>query len=129
ADRIAVPGWRHARGVLRIHANVPDLMIVLIDDDDLVGLLEHLHAEREHEWYAVRPTLVARIVKAVKGDRLFAELLDPRRSLRLQNRIGVIADQLLDIVHPVAPRSVRERRGSGCQRFEAGDGGMDPPTG
>src|SRR5438270_11138658 len=107
--------------MLRIHAHMADLMIDLIYHDDLVGLLEHLHANGKNEGYPVGPTLVARIVKTKMGDRHFAELLDGVRGLRLENRIGVIADMLENVIHAIAPRPVAQGSGSRRRRLEARD--------
>src|ERR1700680_1277950 len=115
--------------MLRTHAHVADLMIDLIYQGDLIGLLEHLHANRKNEGYPVGPTLVARIVKAKVSYRHFAELLHDRRRLGLQDRIGVISDKLEDVVHAIAPRSVRQRGGTRCQGLETGNVWVDPPTG
>src|SRR5437016_484976 len=115
--------------MLRVHAHLAELMIHLIGDGDFVRLLEHLHSKRKHEGYPVGPALVARIVKAKVSYRHFTELLHDRRRLGLQDRIGVISDKLKDVVHSIAPRSVRQRSGPRRQGLEAGDGWMDPPPG
>src|ERR1051326_8734285 len=67
ADGVAIIGRFHIGWMLRMHADLADLMIELIDDRDPVGLLEHRHSNRQNEGYPVGPTLIARIVKAEIG--------------------------------------------------------------
>ena len=95
ADGIAVPGRRHLRGMLLVHAHAADLMIDLIDHSDPVALLEYLEpVAREHEGQPVGPALVARIVKAESRLRLLAAFAHRRGGFGFENGIFVIADEL-----------------------------------
>src|SRR5258708_4967455 len=61
ANRIPIPGCRHLRGMWFVHAHVADLMIVGIKENDLVGLLEHLHCNAvEDVRNGLRPALYGR---------------------------------------------------------------------
>src|SRR6516162_7938316 len=126
-------------------------MIVVVKDGDLVRLLQDLdRTTRKDKRDTSGPTLIARAGEAHAGQRYFAELLHDLRSPRLQDRIGVIADQLEEVAHvlrwrpagagPVddeipeqlcdgAPRAVDQRSGARRQRLKAGDGAVDPHAG
>src|SRR5262249_29716968 len=94
ADGIAVPGWSQLCRMLRVHAHMADLRIVLIEDDDLVRGLQDLGwGIGEREWRPFEPALVVR-VRIAHAQRALPVLSDDPRSLWLQNRIGVIALEL-----------------------------------
>jgi hypothetical protein len=58
----------------------------------------------ENERYRMWPALVRGVRIGDAGERKFAELLDDLRSPGLQNRIGVVADQLVVVAHTVLER-------------------------
>ena len=65
---IAIPGRRHLSRMRLVQAHVTNLMIVVIEDDDLVGLLQDLDGTtRKNKRHPSRPTLVARAWKAHTG--------------------------------------------------------------
>src|SRR5882757_331390 len=77
-----------------------DLMIVGIKDGDLVRLLQDLDCTtRKNKRHTSGPTLVARAREAHSGQRYFADLLHDLRRPRLQDRIGVIADEFEEVAH------------------------------
>jgi len=83
-----------------VHAYLAELMIEGIKDADFVRLLKHLHSKiRDNPGHPFGPTLVARGRIAFARQRNFAELLHDLRRPGLQDRIGVIADQLRGITH------------------------------
>ena len=114
-----------------VHAHVAHLIALAVDHRDVIGRLEHLHQEiPKHVWHAARPALIAGRRIALAGERYIAVLLDHFGRLGLQNRIGVIADQRLEIGHAIATaRAVRHRAGTRCRRLEAGEEGMGPDAG
>src|SRR5207253_7594520 len=152
ANGIAKPGRRHVDGMRRVQAHMADLMIVVIKNGNLVRLLQDQDgATCKHEWHPSRPTLVARARKSNASERHFAELLHDLRCLRLQDRIGVIADKLEEIADAVLrwrprvalpvyvetleqlsggePRPVDQGSGRRRQWVKAGGGAVDPHAG
>src|SRR5207302_9452424 len=108
-------------------ANVPVLLINKIVDGDVVALLEHFHSGGgQHKWHPVGPTLVAWVVKAVMGQRLFAVLLYDSGGFGLQNRIVIIADELQNIAAAIATLQIDKRARARGQRLHAGKRGMSP---
>ena len=103
------------RGVRLVQAHLAELMIEGIEDGDPVGLLEQLHSIiDENEWHLLGPALVARGRIVLAGQRALAEPLHDFGGPRLQDRIGIIADQLVDAAdaglragpaHPVPHRT------------------------
>jgi hypothetical protein len=131
ANGITVPGRRHRRGMRGIHAHMADFMIVRIDDDDLVRLLDQLHADIPNDKRdASRPTLPARARGRHPARFDLAELPDELRCLWLQDRVGVIADKPIEVAGaaPVA-RAVRHRAGSRARRLKAATSDMRPHAG
>src|SRR5438477_8744359 len=114
-----------------IHPYNAHLMIGLINHGEMVGVLKDLQAiARKHEGQSVRPTLVARIVKAVMGLRHVSEFLDDVRCAGLQNGIVVIADKHQDVADAVRPpRKIDKRSGTRTQRLKARKPRMCPDTG
>src|SRR6202011_1411336 len=90
-----------------IHAHLAELMIVVIEDGDPVRLLEDADfkvPKNIRHWLLL--TLVVRVRKGPPGQRDFAALLDDLRGLGFQDRIGLIADQLVEVA-----------RAGGCARL------------
>src|SRR5690349_1758457 len=93
-----------------IQANVPDLMINEIMDDDVIAFLEHLHSGAgQHKWHAVWPTLISWIVKAEMGQRLFAVFFHNGSRFGLQNRIVIVPDKLQLVAAAITARQVDKR--------------------
>ena len=130
-DRVAVPGRRHLRGMGVVEAHAAHFIAVAVDDRDPVRLLDDLDDEvPEHVRHAARPALVARRRVTVAGERNLAVLLHHFRGLGLEDRIGVVADQLLEIGDAVGkPRFVAHRAGTRDRRLEAGEIGVRPQPG
>jgi hypothetical protein len=63
ADRVSMPTRLEMRRMGRVHAEVADLMVGKVQNEDFIFSLEHLHAEfnGEDERYGLRPTLVVSI--------------------------------------------------------------------
>src|ERR1700676_5189330 len=91
-----------ARHVRLVHAHLAELMIMMIKDDCPVRLLEHLDLEvPEDIRYRLLQTLVVRVGKTPAGQGYLAAPLDDLRSLRLQDWIGVVADQLVEVARAI----------------------------
>jgi hypothetical protein len=91
-----------------VHPHLAELMIEGVKDGDFVRPLEHLLSTvYRNEGHAFGPTLVARGRKALTGQRNLAELLQDFRRPELQDRIGVIADQLVAIADARSPVRTR----------------------
>jgi hypothetical protein len=130
ADRIPIPGRLHLRRMRLIHAHASDIRPLVVNDRDLVRLLEHLHSEVLVDIrHGFGPTLVGRTRKSHARQRDFAVLLHDCGRPWFQDRIGVIADQLVVVAHAVAPRSVRHRAGSRRWRLEPGKRRVTPYAG
>jgi hypothetical protein len=131
ADGIPIPGRRHRRGVRGIHAHMAQFMALAVDHQDVVRPLEDLQQEvPKNVGHPTGPTLVARSRIPSAGQRNVAVLLHDCGCLGLQNRVGVIADQLVEVGHAVgAARPVRHRAGTRCRGFEAGEVGVRPYAG
>src|SRR5258708_40263106 len=115
--------------MLRIQANVPDLLINKIVDGDVVALLEHFHSGGgQHKWHPVGPTLIAWVVKAIMGERLFAVLLYDSGRFGLQNRIVIITNELQHIAAAIATLQIDKRGRARGQRLDARKRGMSPHT-
>src|ERR1700719_1347087 len=114
-----------------VHAHVADLMIVPIKDGDLVRLLEHLHSPiPKNVGHGFGPTLVARGRSAHAASLPFAVLPAHFRRRGFQDRIGVIADQVVGIALPAwQAQPVRHRTRAGCRRLDAGEIWVTPYTG
>ena len=119
ADRIAHPGRRYMRGMRGIQAHLPDMMIQHVEDGDLVLFLQQLDfLLPENIGRLLRRALVGRVREGHAGDRNFALALHDLRRRGLQDRIGVIADELVAVAHPIRPmRPVEERPGAGWRRL------------
>jgi hypothetical protein len=128
ADGIAVPGRRDLRGMIRVHAHVAHFGALAVDHQNAVRPLEDLHQEiPEDVRHAARPTLIARRRIAVAGQRHLTVLLHDVGRPALQDRIGEVADELLEVSDAVGPsRSVEHRARTRCRRLEAGEIGMRP---
>src|SRR5258707_5880974 len=64
----AIPGRRHLGRMRLVQTHVTNLMIVVIEDDDLVGLLQDLNGTtRKNKRHPCGPTLVTRARKAHTG--------------------------------------------------------------
>ena len=94
-DGIARPGRPDLRRMRLVQAHVSDFVIEDIEKRDHIRLLEHPHAEvPENKRHAARPTLVARIGSRPAAQLDIAVRLHGLRRPRLEDRIGVIADEL-----------------------------------
>ena len=109
-------------GMRLVQAHLAELMIEGVKDRDLVGPLEQVHSIIDkNEWHLLGPTLVARGRIALPGQRNLAEPLHHFCRPGLQDRIGVIADQLVDTANaglrasPTHP--VPHRTGTRCRRL------------
>ena len=131
ADRIAVPRRRHLRRVRRIEADLTDFMILIENHHNSIGQLQHLHGHvLEQERHRLRPALVRRIGEGHAGERKIALLLDHRRGPGLQDRIGVVPDQLAIIAGAlIVARPVGHRTGAGCRRHQPRQRSMAPDAG
>ena len=110
ADGIPVPGRPHLCRMRHIHPHLSKLMIERIEDRDFVWPLDNLHAKREgNKRQSFGPTLVAGRWIAFAGQRNLAEFLHHFRRPGLQDRIGVIADQL-KIITNASLRSLAQAR-------------------
>ena len=49
ADRFAIPGRAHGLGMVRRQIHMPDLMVALEQEHDLVGQLKNLHRRGQSE--------------------------------------------------------------------------------
>src|SRR5262249_32282977 len=109
ADRIPVPGRGELRGMRLIHTHMPDLMIVVIDEGDLVRLLEELHSllESENKGHALGPALSARVPKRNAAQFDFPMLPHYLRRLGLEDRIGMITHPSKVAFHAVSPSKGR----------------------
>ena len=114
-----------------VQAHAAHFVAVAVDHRDLVRLLQHLHQEiPEDVRHALRPALVAGGWIALPRQRDFAVLLHDFRRRGLEDRVGVIADQLAEVRHPVArARPVEHRAGTRQRRLKAGEKGMRPDAG
>ena len=85
-----------------VHAHVPDLVVIGIEDRDPVRPLQHLHADvPQDKWHAAGPALVARRRIGHAGRRDFTVLSDDIRSVRLEDRVRIVADELVVVAAPL----------------------------
>jgi hypothetical protein len=128
ADGIPIPGRRDLRRMILVHAHMAHFRALAIDHQNAVRSLEDLHQEiPENVRHAARPTLVARRRIAFAGHRDFTVLLHDLGRPGLQDRIGVITDELLEVRNAVGPpRSVAHGAGPCRRRLETGEIRMSP---
>src|SRR5258708_39115267 len=120
---MSVPARRQGRWMRLVQAYMTALMIIGVGNRDFVRLLEHLYSDiPKNEWYPAGPTLITRgrIGHAAQSD--FAGFFHHLRCFGLQNRIGVITDQLVVIAHAVPTRKVPDRTGPRRWRRNVGPG-------
>ena len=85
-----------------VQAHPADLVILAEQHHDLVRQLQHLHGHMlEQERHGLGPALVRRARIGHAGERKLALLLHDIRRPGLQDRIGVVADQLAVVAHAV----------------------------
>src|SRR5262245_39648693 len=116
-----MPSGRDLRRMLHIHTHAADLVILHVKDDDLVPLLDQLNFTLpQYVRRGLRPTLVARIGKGRAAKRNLSAFLQYLRSFGLQDRIGIVADQLAEATLAVGQaRCIRYRAGTVFRRVEA----------
>jgi hypothetical protein len=111
ADGIPVPGRRHRRRMRLVQAHPANFVILTIQDRYLVRLLNHLHLYTlENKRHRFGPALVGRVRIGDAGERNFAEPLYELRRPGLQDRIGVVPDQLIIVAHPMPVLARRQSR-------------------
>ena len=95
------------------------------------GSLNHLDADvPKNERHASRPTLVARgRIGQHAGERYVPVLLYHISRLGFQDRIGVIADQLVVVAAAVPSGPVCHRAGTRQRQFDIGPAKVSPYTG
>src|SRR5947208_15699371 len=104
-----------------VHADLAEFMILFVNERELVRPLQHLEPKiLVNEWYGLWPALVGRARSNLAGQRDVAVLLDGFGRPRLQDRIAVVADQVVVVAGALESRLVRHRRGTGRQRLERG---------
>jgi hypothetical protein len=100
---------------------------LVVDNRNLVRFLKDQHCKILLDVrYRFGPTLVGRAWKRDPVSRELTEILYDFRCSLVQDRIGVVPDQLVVVAHTVAPRSVCQRSWTRCQRLEAGKRRMPP---
>jgi hypothetical protein len=106
-----------------VQPDAANLVLVGIQDDDPGWLLDHLHSDiRKRERHPSGPTLGSRVRSVSAAQLDFAMFLHGFRRTRLQNRIGVVADQSEKAAGGVGcAQPVRDRAGSRQGRLEAGE--------
>src|SRR5258705_12151085 len=111
-----------------VHAHAADFVAMAVNHRDVIWRLEQLHQEiPKNIWHAAGPTLVAWRLIADARYRKVAVLFHDLRGLGLQNGIGVVTDQLLEVSHAVgAARLVLHWAGPRFRRLEAGQVGVGP---
>ena len=126
ADRIAHRSRYDLIGMLRVHADVTNLIVLLEEHDDLILELNHLEADldRERVGRLIRPALIGRIGIDQSGFRNLADLHHDRGGFGLQDRVVVVADQRDRIAAEQGMRGVTipaqlvgERRGTRWHMF------------
>src|SRR5215472_10506417 len=120
AYRLALPRGHRVRRMWHVQADMTDLMITEIEQNDFVFLLYQLHAElnAQCEWRRLRPALVMGIGKDSPAQFHFANLPDGRCRLWPQDRIGVITDHTLDDAAVGPAKLADNRTRSGRWRFK-----------
>jgi hypothetical protein len=99
----------------------------VVDEHNSVRLLKQPHQELlVNEQHRHRPTLVGSVPVGDTDERHFAELLHHLRRPRLQDRIGVVADQLIVVAHAFHARrkwrkGYRARSAHGSLRHRKSD--------
>src|SRR5215470_6803182 len=94
-----------------VQAYPANFVILTVQDRDLVRLLNHLHLYTlENERHRFGPALVGRVRITNAGERNFAELLYDLRRPGLQDRIGVVPDQLIIVADPLPFLARRQSR-------------------
>ena len=128
ADRIPIPGRRDLSRMSFVHAHVPQFRALAVDHQDVVRPLQDLQQEvPKHIRDAAGPALVARRRITLAGRGNLAVLLHDIGCPRPQDRIGVIADQLIEVGDAIGPtRPISHRPRPRCRRLKAGQIGMRP---
>src|ERR1019366_889815 len=111
-----------------VQAHMAEFKTPQINENDLVRLLQHLHAGLEKNvGHPGGPAPVAWSWVGHIGQRGFPTSFYDRRRLGLQDRIGVITDKFGGASRPVrAMQSVEDRPRSRCWRLDAGKIWMHP---
>ena len=107
-----------------------EVAVVRIDEGDLVRLLQQIDIEVPEEvGQGVLQTHVVRVRENPAGRRDFAELLDHLRRLWLQNRVGVIADHLVEVAGAGGQPRLVSHRARTRERGAKSEPGMQPQAG